>query len=297
MANVFTRSWEITKLSFNIIKQDKELLLFPVLASIFSLIFIIAILFPTIILAFLNASGNYQYGLFEYIILFITYFGLSFIATFFNVGVVYIVKTRLDGGNATFGESIKFAFTKIHLIFAWSVLSATIGLIFRVIENIAERGGKLGEIIAVIITSVLGMVWGIITIFVIPAMVYHDLGPIDAIKKSIETLKKTWGESLIRSYGLGLIMFIFVLLGIIITVVLMFLTSNLGIYAPIIIIALSIIYFVAIFLVFGVANTIFNTALFVYADTGKIPAGYDEEIMRNSFTSKNKPAASNSDRF
>ena len=32
----FSRSWEITKLSFSVIKQDKELLLFPIFSGIFS---------------------------------------------------------------------------------------------------------------------------------------------------------------------------------------------------------------------------------------------------------------------
>ena len=36
MANVFSRSWEITKITFDVIKHDKELLIFPVLSFVFS---------------------------------------------------------------------------------------------------------------------------------------------------------------------------------------------------------------------------------------------------------------------
>ena len=57
MAGVFSRSWHITKLSFRVIKQDKELLLFPILAGIFSIIFIFAMLFPTLIVGILGAAG------------------------------------------------------------------------------------------------------------------------------------------------------------------------------------------------------------------------------------------------
>ena len=42
------RSFEITKLSFNVVRQDKELFLFPILAGFFSLIYIIALIFPVL---------------------------------------------------------------------------------------------------------------------------------------------------------------------------------------------------------------------------------------------------------
>jgi len=49
-----------------------------------------------------------------------------------------------------------------------------------------------------------GVGWGLITAFVIPLMVYQDIGPIDAIKRSGAIFKKTWGENLIRVFGVGL---------------------------------------------------------------------------------------------
>lgn len=279
----FSRSWKITELSFDIIKKDKELLLFPLLAGIFSIIFIVAMLFPSIIISFMGGSGPESYGITEYLIFFITYLGLAFIATFFNVCVVYTTKIRFEGGNATFWESINFARSRITLIFMWSVIVATVGVILRLIDNIAEKAGEPGRLVLNILTSILGMMWSIITIFVVPAMVYHNLRPMDAIKKSIGTLKKTWGESLIRHFGLGSIQFIFFFIGIIGTIILFYVLAGLGPIGIIIAIAIAVLYFLGLILVFNVANTIFNTALYVYADTGKIPEGYSQEIMQNAF--------------
>jgi len=134
----FSRSLAITKLSLDVIKKDKELLLFPVLSGIFSFLFIISLLFPTVIVGLLSSSGKPAITGLGILLLFIVYFGLAFIATFFNVCIVYTTKKRFEGGNASFSESIKFAFSRIHLIFAWSLLSATVGLILRFIENLAE---------------------------------------------------------------------------------------------------------------------------------------------------------------
>ena len=267
------------------IQKDKELLLFPLLAGIFSIIFILVMLFPSIITSFMEGRGPGSYGITEYLIFFITYLGLAFIATFFNVCVVYTTKIRFEGGNATFSESIKFARSKIGLIITWSIIVATVGLILRIIDNMAERAGESGRIVLNILTSILGMMWSIITIFVVPAMVYNDLRPMDAIKKSVQTLKKTWGESLIRYFGLGTIEFLFLFLGVIVAFVLLFVLAGLGLAGIIITIAIAVLYFLGVILVFSVANTVFNTALYVYADTGKIPEGYSKEIMQNAFKS------------
>ncbi|MBA4057841.1 MAG: hypothetical protein C0490_24205, partial [Marivirga sp.] len=131
--NAFSRSWMITRLTFGVINKDRELLWFALLSFIFSTLFAIAMIFPSIIPTLMeNDFSRDSLQLFEYVIIFLTYFGLAFIATFFNVCVVYTAKIRFEGGDATFGQSIGFAFSKIYLIFQWSLLSATVGLLLRI---------------------------------------------------------------------------------------------------------------------------------------------------------------------
>ena len=284
MANVFSRSFEITKLSLAVMKEDKELILFPVLAGLFSLAFLAAMLFPTVITTFL-ASGKIGTGL-EYVVLFITYVGLAFIATFFNVCVVYTTKTRFAGGNATFFESIGFAISRVHIIFLWSLLSATVGLILHVIENAANKSESSGAVVLGITRALLGAAWGIVTIFDVPVMVYERLGPFAAIKSSVGVLRKTWGESLVRAYGLGLAEFVFLLVGIVVTVGLVVLSGN-HIGLLLLVLAVAVMYMLGVILFFSVASTIFNTALYEYASSGKLPYGYSEETLNSAINSKN----------
>lgn len=285
--NAFQRSWEILKLSLKVMKHDKELFLFPIVGGIFSLLFIIAMIFPTIVVSLASEGANKSSGLSFFALIFLIYFGLATIATFFNTCVVYTVKKRFDGGNATFFESIKFAFSRLHLIIAWSIISATVGLILRIIDEIADRMGGIGEIIIHILTSILGAVWSIITMFVIPSMVYDNVGPFKAIKKSTHALKKTWGEGLIKYYGLGLIQLILIIAGIVLAIILGVVTVGIPFlfYA---VLLLSLIYIVAVIVFFNVTNTIFNTALYVYAETGKAPNAYGTEIVKNAFHKKEK---------
>ena len=286
--NAISRSCNITKLTFSVIGQDKEMLLVPFFASIASMLYVAAILVPSGVLQVLSesdaAGAGAPWGVAEYAILFVVYLGLSFIATFFNVCVVYTTKTRFESGDATFMESIRFGLSKIGIIFQWSLLAATVGLFLAMLEKFAQRLGGVGEFVVRIIRSVLGLVWSVLTLFVVPVLVYENVSPLGAVRRSKDILKKTWGESLVRAFGLGLIQFVCILAVIGITV-------GLGILVPqgpgaLVVMALGAVCLLGVFLVFNVANTIFNTALYVYASTGKEPAAFDAEVLVSAFKAK-----------
>jgi hypothetical protein len=286
--NAFTRSWAITKMTFSVINKDRELLWFALLSFMFSAIYSIAMIFPTVIPALMDRGFSQEsLEIYHYVILFLTYFGLAFIATFFNVCVVYTAKVRFEGGNATFSESLKFAMSKLGIIIQWSLLSATVGLLLRVLHNLASRLGKVGEIVANIVISLMGMVWSIITIFVVPVLVYEGLGPIDAIKRSAAVIKQTWGESLIRTIGLGLIQLVVFLL---ILAVSAAITVGLGnafdITGTLIGIGIGALLLLLTGLIFNVANTIFNTALYVYANRNAVAEGFNEDVVKGAFREK-----------
>ena len=284
--NVFSRSWNLTKLSFEVIKQDSEMLLFPLIGGISSIVYAVALIYPTIVVNIVrettSGAGEVALNMVDFAILFAAYMGLAFIATFFNVCVVYTTKTRFEGGDATFMDSLKFALSRLHLIFMWSVLSATVGILLHSLDRAAERAGALGGLFLGILRSILGAAWSILTIFVVPAMVYRDLGPIQAIKSSTQTLQQTWGESLVRHYGLGLMQFLFILLGVAITVAMAVGLSALGATGYIITGVFALVYFVAVVLVFNVANAVFNTALYAWANTGEAPASFDQATLRGA---------------
>ena len=151
----------------------------------------------------------------------------------------------------------------------------------------ASRLGKVGEIVPKIIIGLLGMAWSIMTIFVVPVLVYEDLSPVDAIKKSIAVIKKTWGESLIRVIGLGLTQ-LFVFAAIIAGCValcysLYALFDGMGIVIGI---GIGIGSLLLAGLIFAVANTVYNTALYVYANSGTVASGFSEEIVKGGFRLK-----------
>lgn len=57
--SAISRSWNITKLTFTVIGQDKETLLFPFLASIASILYVAAILVPSSLLQALEDDDTF----------------------------------------------------------------------------------------------------------------------------------------------------------------------------------------------------------------------------------------------
>ena len=92
-------------------------------------------------------------------------------------------------------------------LLAWSLVSATVGLILKLIENANEKFGTF-------IASLLGGAWSVVTYFVVPVLVVEGVGPMTAIQRSWSVLTKTWGESIGGHAGVGWALLPFWLLGI-----------------------------------------------------------------------------------
>src|SRR5207302_393005 len=111
----FSRSWELVKQSFAILRSDKQLMLFPVLSAVscFVVTAIIAtggafLLLPARAAALAageqfhaNQSPAFLLGMFT------LYVVNYFVIVFFNVALVGVVNSRLMGGAWTFRDGIE----------------------------------------------------------------------------------------------------------------------------------------------------------------------------------------------
>lgn len=279
------RSWDVTKQVFHVMMHDKEILLFPLLSTLLSLFLMAILIFPFIVTVII--SGAVEPGaspILFYFYVFLFYLIFSFTTVFFNAGIVYIAKTRMEGGDATFMDGIRAAFSRIGKLFAWAMISASVGLILNILSNKAQKRGGVSGGIGQIVVSIIGMAWAIITVFVVPAIVIKGDGPFQAIKSSVQTMKKTWGESLVQWLGLGTVSGI---IGFIIS--LLFLAPSLfflfldAIPAGLIFGGLWVLFMSIKSIIFKAADTVFDTALFLYATTGKEPVLFKKGTLKNAF--------------
>ena len=84
---------------------------------------------------------------------------------------------RLTGGDPTIGSALRGAASRAGKILPWVIVSATVSLILRAIE---ERAGAIGQIVA----GIAGMAWSVVTFLVLPIIVIEGYSVGDAIKGS-----------------------------------------------------------------------------------------------------------------
>ena len=274
--------WELAKQSMHVLKMDKELLLFPVFSSIACLLVLASFGVPIYFSGMLEGIG--QDGatgareIMMYVLLFLFYFVNYFVIIFFNSALVGCAIIRLKGGDPTISDGMGAAMARLPQIAGWALVSATVGMILKVIESRSER---VGEIVA----GLMGMAWSITTFFVVPILVVEKAGPVEAVKRSVGIMKKTWGESLAANFGIGFVTFLASLLGLlpIIGGIALMQASAL---AGGVLVALGILWILVVALASSALNAIMLAALYIYASEGKMPQHFDEGMIQGAFSQK-----------
>ena len=279
----FSRSWNLLKASAGVLRQDKQLVVFPLVSAMAMLVVFAAFAVPVVGLGALdNMSGgeNKAVSAGMYVVAFLFYFAHYFVIFFFNTALVGAAMIRLDGGNPTLGDGLRIAFSRIGALVGYALIAATVGMILRMIE---ERVGFIGKIIV----SLIGVGWTIATYLVVPVLAANNVGPIDAVKESATLLKKTWGENVIGQAGLGLA-FGFILFGMIflggILVVGAAMTQN--VYLVLTVLVLVILAVGIAILVQGALSGIYAAALYRYASGGQMTQGFDAATIKLAFAPK-----------
>jgi Family of unknown function (DUF6159) len=278
-----SRSWSLVKASASVLKQDKELLLFPFVSLAALLVVVACFALPVIGLGALDGlsgGGDKRVSAAMYVVAFLFYFSQYFVIFFFNAALVGAAMIRLDGGDPTVADGMRIATSKLVVIAGYAFIAATVGMILRAIQ---ERVGFIGKIIV----GLLGIGWTMATYLVVPVLVTRDVGPIDAVKESATLLKKTWGENVIGQAGLG-IAFGFIFMGVILCGVFLIGVAAVTHSAFLIIVAvvLTVLAVGITALVQSALAGIYAAALYRYATTGEGTQGFDANTMKLAFAPK-----------
>ena len=206
--NRIKRSWQLAQASLEVLKQDKELLIFPIISAVVMVFVTLTFLIPTLLGNVFDTILNTGFPVFGYVVLFLFYLVQYFVVYFNSTALVGAAMIRLRGGDPTLKDGFQIALSRILPIAGWSLVSATVGLLLNMVSrNSEKKGGGLRSIIA----SLLGAAWNVITFLVVPVIAVEGLGPIKAIQRSWNLLKRSWGEQIAGTLSIGLV---FALIGI-----------------------------------------------------------------------------------
>ncbi len=276
-------SWELVKASARVLRADKELLVFPLLSTIgtvlVSLGFLVPLLFSGLLDAFLAGRGAGQ-G-FAFIVALLFYFAQYFVIVFANAALIGAALIRLRGDDPTVGDGLRIAFSHLGSILGYALIAATVGIVLRLV---AQRSKALGRIV----TSIIGLAWNLATFLVVPVLIVEDVGPIEAIRRSAKLLKRTWGEQLVGNLSIDLIFGLgAVLLIIFITAPFIFLAVNFETPAVLYpMIPLLVLVVLATSLISSTLSGIYAAAVYRYAAQGDPGGMFTEELVQSAFLSK-----------
>jgi hypothetical protein len=290
MFETISRSFSLAKSSWEVLRANKQLALFPVVSGLACLAIFITFLIPLVGIGLINDGAAYQSDyawMWQLPVAFAYYFLTSFAVIFCNAALVSCALMHFRGETPTLKDGFRAAWARVPQIAAWSVVAATVTLVLRLIENIKFKVSGVEINIGAIIASILGFAWGVMTFFVVPVLVVEKVGPIDAIKSSIRTLRKTWGEALVGNIGLGLFQLLLFIPGILVGImaVICFMIPNLW-PLGIALLIVAVLLLLAAAAVASALNTVFVTALYQYAAFDQVPAGFDSDTMSRAFVSK-----------
>jgi hypothetical protein len=280
----FSRSWELAKQSFAIIRSDKQLMLFPVISAVACLIVTAVIatggtllMLPSITSAAAsgerfnpNQSPVFLLGMFT------LYVANYFVMVFFNVALVGVANSRLMGGKWTFRDGLELAWARKGTIFQWALVAATVGMILRTLE---ERMGLIGRLIM----RLIGVAWALACYFVVPVLAFEDLSPFEAVKRSSKLFRDTWGEKVIGGFSLSLVSLVLMLPGIGLWLAAMFLGGIKGLIFGTVV---MILYFIMLSVFMSAVGGVFNAALYRYACFKQVPSAFDHDLIASAWAPK-----------
>ncbi len=278
-----SNTWALVKQSFAILRSDEELMLLPILSAISCIVVTLSLLagsgvffYPQIKSAIAEQGSWHPGNTLVVAGIFLFYLANYFVIVFFNTALVCAASIRLEGGNPTVRDGLRAAWNRVGVIFQWSILAATVGMILRMIE---DRSSLIGRIVV----SLVGMAWTLATFFVVPILAFENLGPIEALKRSAQLFRSNWGEEVAGTFSFGLIFFLLALPGLLLPMVGGGLAGSYGITVGV---ALMIVYFIFLAVVSASTHGIFMAALYRYANKGQVSTGFSQNALASAWQPK-----------
>ena len=260
------------------LREDRSLLLFP-LFSVISIVLILATFAWPLLPHLRSLAPNGPRSpdrVMALIDVFLFYFLQFSVMNFFNTALVEVALRRFDGEQASVEDGLRRAWARLPAILGYSFIAATVGAVLRMLQ---ERVGSVARIVI----GLFGFAWTVASALVVPVLAAEDVGPVEAISRSADLIRKAWGEELIGNGGIGLlgalILCALFLIGGFLTVKAFALGTTLGIVVLILfVLAVSLVALAQMTL-----QGIYAAALYRYADGDAATGGIDKAVLEQAF--------------
>jgi hypothetical protein len=282
MFQSLSNSWSLVKASAAVLRADKELMVFPVISGVLSVVVLITFAVPSVLAGLFDQSLLARSGVpvAGYVIAFLFYVVQYFVIFFCNTALVGAALIRLRGGDPTVGDGFRLAASRVVPILGYAVIAATVGVVLRALSR---RSGLIGKIVV----SLVGLAWHLATFLVVPVLAAENVGPLEAVQRSSAYLRKTWGEQIVGTAGMGAV-FGFVSFGVVMAGIASFIAAAALQSAPLMIaVAVGfVLTLMALGLVSSTLSGIYAAAVYRFAAEGDAGQFFSADLVRGAFQPK-----------
>ncbi len=263
----FGDSWTLTKTAFRMIKEDKALLIFPLVSGLSALgilaMFVVG-LFSIMFWAHLTGT---TFQVVMGVLSLVIYFVLWIVSVYFTGALMGAARMKLEGGQPKFHDGMVAARARAGKLVAWALISGTIMLVIRAIA--ARFRGITGALIGI----AAGATWGAATYFIIPVLMFEEQGAWASFKRSGSLFVHTFGKTMISNLAMALILGAGFVGGILLLFggVLLMLHGLFALGIVLLVAGLAVIVFMAI--LSSAAEGVLRVALYCYGTTGRVTNG------------------------
>src|SRR5262245_33427681 len=150
--------------TWRVLTRDKHLIAFPLVSGFLFTLVLVSFAVPLATLVDWNAvqqqmqANKNKPPVWTYAVAFAFYFCTYFVIIFCNSALISCALLRFNGETPRLSDGFRMAMARLPQIFAWALVSATVGVLLKVLESVHE---KVGEIVS----ALLGAAWSIMTFF------------------------------------------------------------------------------------------------------------------------------------
>jgi len=254
------RGWELTKKSWGLLRENPELLRFPLYGGVATIVCALVVVGPGL---YLIESDQAALG---GAVAVIGFYLLALIGTYFSVGLAAAADMIFRGQQAGVGEGLAVSRERFAQIAGWAAVSAAIGLVLSALEN----QGAIGEILG----RVLAVGWSLITFLAVPVIAIEGTGPFQTLKRSAGLFRSRWGQQVTGNIAIGGAVFLFGVLPSALLIFAGFMIWASASFAGALLLVIGVIGLAISMLVSSALSNIFGVALYRYALDGEAVGGF-----------------------
>ncbi len=186
--------------------------------------------------------------------------------------VIATAMRRLEGREASVREGFECVKERFPQLVGWTVFGSIVGLFIQLIAEKLKLGGRIAAFL-------MGVSWIVVSMLVVPVLLFEKKGVLDSLKRSGSLIKEKWGEG-VTGYGS-------INIALIILIMPLMIGASLLVVVDVALAVLAMVVLtLGLMLVAGTLGGVFSAALYRYASTGEASGPFSSAQLSSTFVTK-----------